>query len=173
VLNQPFPEKFDLLNQPGRRLLVFLRHSGCPFCKQTLGDVAAARAEIESSGAKIVLVHMMDDRDQAKSFFARYGLDELEALPDPDQELYTLLEIKKGRLSEYLGPAVWLKGAVCTLWEGHSPGMPQGDVSQLGGVFLIEGGEVLKSHFCKTSADRPDYVELTKVDSISQRRGSD
>lgn len=81
VLNQPFPEKFDLLNQPGRRLLVFLRHSGCPFCKQTLGDVAAARAEIESSGAKIVLVHMMDDRDQAKSFFARYGLDELEALP--------------------------------------------------------------------------------------------
>lgn len=126
--------------------------------------MAAAREEIESAGVQIVLVHMMDDLAQAEGFFARYGLDELETLSDPDQELYALLGIRRGRPSQYLGPGVWLKGAVCTLWEGHSPGMPQGDVSQLGGVVLIEDGEVLKSHLCNTSADRPDYVELAKVD---------
>jgi hypothetical protein len=158
-----FPEKFDLLNQPGRRLLVFLRHSGCPFCKQALADVKAAREKIEQNGAEIVLVHMMTDPDEARSFFSRYGLDDVASLADPGQELYELLGIERGKVSQYVGPRVWLQGAVCTLIQGHLPGKPQGDVSQLGGVVLLENGEVLKKQLCKTSADRPDYVELSRT----------
>lgn len=157
-----FPERFDLLNQPGRRLLVFLRHSGCPFCKQALADLKAAREDIESTGAEIVLVHMMTDEDEAHSFFARYGLGDVTAISDPDQELYDLLGIERGKASQYMGPRVWLQGAVCTLFEGHLPGMPRGDVSQLGGVVLLEDGQVLRKHLCGTSADRPDYVTLSK-----------
>jgi len=155
-----FPEKYAVLNQTGRKLLVFLRHSGCPFCKQTLSDVSAARQEIESEGVQVILVHMMENEEDAQAFFKKYQLEDLESISDPDQELYQLLGIEKGRINEFLGPKVWIKGAVCTLWEGHLPGKPSGDVSQLGGVFLIEDEQVLNSHLCKTSADRPNYVEL-------------
>jgi len=156
-----FPEKFDRLNQPGRRLLVFLRHSGCPFCKQALSDVKAAREKIEQNGAEIVLVHMMTDEEEARSFFTRYQLDDVASLADPEQELYELLGIERGKVTQYMGPRVWLQGAVCTLLEGHLPGMPQGDVSQLGGVVLLEDGEVRRKHLCETSADRPDYAALS------------
>ncbi|MBD3673327.1 MAG: redoxin family protein [Planctomycetaceae bacterium] len=162
-----FPEKFERLNQPGRKLLVFLRHAGCPFCKQALNDVADARSVIEANGVQIVLVHMMKDRDQATAFFARYNLDDLEAISDPEQELYELLGVEKGKITDFLGPGVWLKGAVCTLWEGHLPGKPEGDVSQLGGVFLIEDGQILNSQLCRTSADRPDYLALSQPTSVS------
>jgi len=160
-----FPQKFDLLNHSGQKLLVFLRHSGCPFCKQVLSDLSRVRSEIESRDVEIVLVHMMQDAEQAEAFFARYNLDDVTSISDPDQELYKLLGVERGRLTEFLGPRVWLKGAVCTLWEGHLPGKPQGDVSQLGGVFLVEEGQVLNSYLCKNSSDRPDYVSLLEPEN--------
>lgn len=161
-----FPEKFERLNQPGRKLLVFLRHAGCPFCKQTLHDLSQVRSEIESRGVEIVLIHMMDDPQQAEEFFATYDLGDVTSISDPDQELYELLNVRKGKLHEYLGPKSWVKGAVCTLWEGHLPGKPQGDVSQLGGVFLIEDGQILNSQLCQTSSDRPDYVALSQPKEV-------
>lgn len=157
-----FPEKFGMLNRPGRRLLVFLRHSGCPFCKQVLSDLKQARKQIEQYGAELVIVHMMTDEEEARSFFSRYDLEDVATIADPGQELYALLGVEKGGASQYLGPGVWLRGAVCTLVEGHLPGVPKGDVSQLGGVFLMEDGEVLRKHLSKTSADRPDYVALSR-----------
>lgn len=162
-----FPGKYDLLNQPGRKLLVFLRHSGCPFCKQALKDIADVRKTIEAANVEIVLVHMMEDVGQTRAFFERYGLEDLKAISDPEQELYELLGVEKGKLSEFLGPSVWIKGAVCTLWEGNLPGTPQGDVSQLGGVFLIEEGQILNSQLCRTSADRPDYLALSQPANVS------
>ncbi|MBM3756188.1 MAG: redoxin domain-containing protein, partial [Acidobacteria bacterium] len=38
-------------------LLVFLRHAGCPFCKQALADLAAAKPELDRRGVRIILVH--------------------------------------------------------------------------------------------------------------------
>jgi hypothetical protein len=157
-----FPEKYGVLNQTGRKLLVFLRHSGCPFCRQTLSDLQQSRPEIEQNGTEIVLVHMMNAPDEARDFFARYDLHDVQAIADPDQELYARLGIERGSASQFLGPRVWLKGALCTLVEGHLPGRPQGDISQLSGVVLIEDGVVLRKHLGTTSADRPDYVALSQ-----------
>ena len=42
-------------------LLVFLRHSGCTFCREALSDIAASRSRAESAGIRIVLVHMGDE----------------------------------------------------------------------------------------------------------------
>src|SRR5260370_484740 len=44
-------------------LLVFLRHRGCPFCREALADIAAQRKEIEKTGTQIVLVHMLNEDD--------------------------------------------------------------------------------------------------------------
>ncbi|MEO7962475.1 MAG: hypothetical protein ABIT38_01045, partial [Gemmatimonadaceae bacterium] len=40
------------------RLVVFLRHGGCTFCKEALADLRQQRRGIEAAGVEIVLVHM-------------------------------------------------------------------------------------------------------------------
>ena len=39
-------------------LLIFLRHFGCSFCRQTLDDVSRIRAQIEARGIRPVFVHL-------------------------------------------------------------------------------------------------------------------
>lgn len=161
----------ELLERSRRQplLVVFLRHSGCPFCRQALADLQQQRAAIEGVGTAIVLVHMMAAPSEATAFFRAYGLDDVLAIADPEQQLYRQFEIARGRAGQFLGPAVWWRGLVCTLKEGHLPGKPQGDLSQLAGVFLIRDGEILKEFRHATSADRPDYAALANPD----HRGAD
>ena len=44
------------LSETSPVLLVFLRHAGCTFCREAIGDVARDRGAIERSGVRIVLV---------------------------------------------------------------------------------------------------------------------
>ena len=39
-------------------LVVFLRHTGCAFCREALSDLQKQRSGIESRGTSIALVHM-------------------------------------------------------------------------------------------------------------------
>ena len=39
-------------------LLIFLRHFGCSFCRQTLDDVSRIRGQIEARGIRPVFVHL-------------------------------------------------------------------------------------------------------------------
>src|SRR6266853_1106545 len=39
-------------------LLIFLRHFGCSFCRQTLDDVSRIREHIEGRGVRPVFVHL-------------------------------------------------------------------------------------------------------------------
>jgi len=41
-------------------LLVFLRHAGCPFCREAMSDLASSRQAIEETGTRIVLVYLGD-----------------------------------------------------------------------------------------------------------------
>jgi hypothetical protein len=53
-------ESLVSLSEASQLLLVFLRHAGCTFCREALGNIARARPVIERTGARIVLVHMGD-----------------------------------------------------------------------------------------------------------------
>ena len=76
--------------------------------------------------------------------------------------LYREFQLPQGRWTQYLGPRVWWQGFVCTIVERHKPGRPQGDLSQLSGCFLVRDSQIVKEFRHKTSADRPDYVELAR-----------
>src|ERR1700748_3615233 len=64
-------------------LLVFLRHFGCSFCRQTLSDVASRRPELEARGVQPVFVHL-GTPERAKPYFEYYGLADVERISDPD-----------------------------------------------------------------------------------------
>ena len=49
------------LTEQRPQLVVFLRHFGCTFCRETLADLVNRRHDIEAHGLGIVLIHMATD----------------------------------------------------------------------------------------------------------------
>jgi peroxiredoxin len=147
------------LAQRSPALVVFLRHAGCPFCREALADLKAKRTAIEVAGVQIVLVHMMTDSDAA-TFFNRYDLADVERIADPDRVLYAAFGLRRGSTLDVMGPKVWWQGFKTTLLSAHLPGKPVGDVFQMPGSFLIHDGKIIQSSVGQTSGDRPDYEQL-------------
>lgn len=140
------------------RLLVFLRHIGCTFCREALADLRDASERLEQSGTSPVLVHMSDDAD-AGEFFARYGLDDVPRVSDPERRVYESFELQRGTFRQLFGPRVWWRGLRAGL-AGHGIGALAGDGFQMPGAFVIHDGNVVRVHRHESAADRPDYCDL-------------
>lgn len=146
-------------SQAAPQLVVFLRHLGCTFCRETLADLARVRPHVEAAGVKIVLVHMVAD-DQAASVFATYGLADVPRLSDPNKQLYRAFELRRGTLAQLFGPHVWLRGIGAGLWQRHGVGWLQGDGFQMPGAFVVHQGRIVRAFRHADAADRPDYCAL-------------
>jgi peroxiredoxin len=164
VLTQTLTQTGTSLAELSRQkpvLLVFLRHAGCTFCRETLSDLARDRAGIEAGGTQIALAHM-GSPDSFAVFTAPYGLDTLPAVSDPERRLYRALGLRRGSLHQLLGWRVWIRGAQA-FFKGHGIGTLQGDGAQMPGAFLIQNGRVAARYIHQTAADRPDYTDLCPV----------
>jgi len=146
-------------------LVVFLRHSGCTFCREAMEDLAASRARIEADGTRLALVHM-GSPDSFARFAATYQLGDVAAISDPGRTLYRGLGLRRGRLTQLLGWNVWRRG-VRAFSAGHAVGALDGDGTQMPGVFLIRDGRVVKRFAHADAAERPDYVALGRSASVS------
>lgn len=151
-------ETLQELSQRSPVLVVFLRHAGCPFCRQALADLSEHRGEIASAGTSLVLVHMTSDA-AAEKLFAAYGLQDVPRISDPEQRLYAAFGLSRGGLLQVAGPSVWLPG-LKSLLSGNVPGIPSGDVRQMPGAFLLQNGRILRAFRPANSAERPDYCAL-------------
>lgn len=152
-------ELLDDLANERPQLVVFLRHTGCTFCRESLADLEAQRPSIEASGCGIVLVHLGESlRDDA--IFERYSVADLPRIADPACRLYRLFGLSLGRLSELLGPTVWIRGFIAAIVRGHGFGGLRGNALQMPGVFLYSSGQILAGFQHEHSSDRPDYREL-------------
>lgn len=153
----------DLLQSSGERPLfvVFLRHFGCTFCREALGDLRATRRRIEGSGARLVLVHMSSDVE-ARAFFDRYGLEDVQRVSDPDRVLYRAFALGRGRLRQLFGWSVWKRGWEAGVAAGHGVGWLRGDGFQMPGAFMIWRGRVVSRFVHESAADRPDYIALAE-----------
>ncbi|MEZ5403882.1 MAG: redoxin domain-containing protein [Bryobacteraceae bacterium] len=139
------------LSLPGPVLVVFLRHAGCPFCRESLADIAAARATVEGAGIRIVVVHMKSTA--MAGLLARYGLADIDWIADRNQELYKAFGLRRGDFPQFLGPRVWFRG-LSIVARGHGFGWPDADAGQLAGAFLIHRCEVLRRFRAMSPADR-------------------
>ena len=155
------------LSRTGPVLLVFLRHSGCTFCREALADIAAQRRSIEASGATIVLTHM-GEPEMGRDFFRKYGLDDLQQVSDPGQGLYRAFGLPRGDLGMVFGPKVWLRGFDAAILRRHGVGRLVGDGFRMPGIFLIFHGQILRSYRHQSVADRPDYTKFVTEDSLSR-----
>jgi len=140
-------------------LVVFLRHGGCPFCRQVLAQLQTLSGQIAERNLQLAIVHMMDHA-QADKLLARYQLQNVQSFSDPDRKLYALFQVKRGNLSETIGPAVWWSGFKTTILSGYLPGIPGKDLQQLGAALILDKGKLVASHFSQNSADLPDWDQL-------------
>jgi peroxiredoxin len=147
------------LSNGNRVLVVFLRHSGCTFCREALDDLSKVRAKIEARGSKIALVHMSPE-DDIRPFVEKYHVADLPRFSDPQRQLYTEFDLQPARLSQLFGLKVLWRGMLSALHAGHGFGRVKESVSQMPGTFLIENGQVLRAFRHQSPADRPDYAEL-------------
>lgn len=149
----------DKLSQERPVLVVFLRHGGCPFCRQVLDQLQALSAQLEQRNLQLAIVHMMDN-EQAEKLLSRYALHNVQHFSDPERKLYELFQVKRGSLSETIGPAIWWSGFKTTILSGYLPGIPGKDIQQLGAAVILDKSHVVASHFSQNSADLPDWDQL-------------
>lgn len=148
------------LSEESPVLVVFLRHSGCTFCREALSDIAENRAKIEANGTRIALVHFSTDADIAP-FAEKYGVADLPRFSAPDRQLYREFDLAPASITQVFGLKVWWRGMLAALQSGHGFGGVKESPFQMPGTFLIENGKILRAYRHKSAADRPDYSELS------------
>lgn len=152
-------------------LVVFLRHSGCTFCREALSDLAKQRAEIEAGGTRIALVHM--GHAEPTELLEKYQMTDLHCFRDPVCALYDAFGLKNGGFRQLFGLKVWWRG-VQAMIAGHGIGGLDGNGFRMPGTFLIQAGSILRSYRHLSAADRPNYLELSvPPETISSRVETD
>lgn len=167
----PFPDGLDRhYTQHGQSLLhlqrqqpvllVFLRHFGCTFCREALGDLAGKLPEVQKNGVLPVFVHMGTE-SYASDYFKKYKLQEAHRVSDPACALYRTMHLKRASFTQVFGVKAWLRGAGAFIRKGHGIGRLAGDGFRMPGVFLVHNNKILKQYRHRTAADVPDYQELS------------
>lgn len=139
-------------------LLVFLRHAGCPFCREAAADLRRQREAIEGAGYTIVLVHQGTE-EAGERFFTNYRLGDVHRVADPERTLFHAMHIRRGNLWQILGPKVMVRSVLAAL-KGHLPGKSEGDPFQMPGTFLVKDRVVVMAYRHTSQADRPAYGSI-------------
>jgi hypothetical protein len=149
------------LSEERPTLIVFLRHTGCTFCREALADLGRCRAAIEAEGVRLAIVHMSEALS-ATMRFEEHNLGDVHRYSDRECQLYRAFGLERGRFRQLFGIRVCWRGVVAALWRGHGIGRLEGDGFRLPGVFLLCHGRILSEFRAATAADRPDYVAIVR-----------
>jgi hypothetical protein len=138
-------------------LLVFLRHFGCIFCRELVGDLREA-AEGDPDFPN-VLFFFQGSPTEGRAFLRR-DWPEARAVADPGLEFYEHFGVRQASFLEALGPAV-LKARGRARGKGYENGPRSGDIWRMPGLFAVRGGRIVWSHRPRHAADHPDLTRLS------------
>jgi AhpC/TSA antioxidant enzyme len=146
-----------LRDQLGDRttLLVFLRHFGCAFCRETIADLREASEDPEYPP---VLFFFQGTATEGRAFLRRYWPG-ARAIADPELSFYEAFGVERGSLLQMFGPGV-LSAGLRARRKGHGNGERSGDIYRMPGAFLVRGDEVLWRHQYRHAGDHPDFRAL-------------
>jgi len=153
----------DLLSLSNERpvLLLFLRHFGCVFCRDSLKELSDKKAYFEKKGINLVFVHMTEYQI-ADLYFNKFELGGYEHVSDPGCTYYQQFGLVKGNFNQLFGLQNMIKGFDATM-RGTFISLKQiGDGFQMPGVFLVHKGEIIDRFIHKYASDKPDYERIVK-----------
>lgn len=142
-------------------MLVFLRHGGCTFCRQTLSDLQDHRDEILGLGVDVALVHMGSPME-GTTMLSNYELDFFHRFSDPNCKLYHRFGFERGNFNQLFSlPVIW-RGLKAGILGGHGIGKPQGDSFQLPGVVVMYHEKAILAFPAKDASERYDYLDIAR-----------
>jgi peroxiredoxin len=147
-------------------LLVFLRHFGCSFCRESISDISKRKKDLDKEGIAVVMVHMANDEKTAVSFFKKYKLWPVTHILDPEKQYYTAFGLGRGTPQQLFGLMNWIRGFQAGIVEGHGfayHGEEMGDGFQMPGVFMLYKGKIESSFIHQNAWDRPDYEQIVNT----------
>jgi hypothetical protein len=128
-------------------------------CRDHAVQLHRAREEFEVAGATLTLIGQANPRHAAA--FRRKTKIDLPVLADEDRRTYKLAGLKRGSVTQLLGPRSVLSGLKHSARSGQVQGRVIGDVAQLGGAMVIgPGGEVLLERRAQNAGDSVEPGEL-------------
>jgi thiol-disulfide isomerase/thioredoxin len=145
-------EKIAELSLEKPILLIFVRHFGCTFCRETVSEVSKLESLIKEKGHNLVFVHMSDP-SFGDEFFSKYFENKVSHISDPNRTLYRAFGLKRGSLNQLFGIKTWWRGVIAGIFKGHGIGQLEGDGLQLGGAFVISGGKIQKARPAKNASE--------------------
>jgi peroxiredoxin/uncharacterized membrane protein HdeD (DUF308 family) len=141
-------------------LLVFVRHSGCTFCREALKQLQTIKPKLDKANILLAVVHLGPPGDP-DDFFKRYQLgDDVIRISNPECTLFRAFGLMRGHFRQLFGWRVWLRGFQSAILAGNGFGKLVGDGFQMPGAFLLEDGKVVAEHRHKNAADEPDYWQI-------------
>lgn len=144
---------------PGDTLLVFLRQLGCPFCRETVADLAR-EAQGRADYPKVLFFFQgspMEGRVLLRDLWP-----EAHAVADPEKRFYAAFGVERGSLWQTLGPEVW-RARARVREKGIAGGERVGDVWMMPGTFLVRGAAVVWSYAHRHAADVPDFARIPEI----------
>ena len=142
-----------------RTLLVFLRHFGCIFCRETVGELRALAESREDYPE--VLFFSQASPTEGRAFLRRYW-PVARVVSDPELRLYDGFGIKRGGPIKMFGPQVF-RAKRRAEQAGYEMGERSGDIFRMPGVFLVEQDRILWKHAFKHAADHPDFGRVGEL----------
>lgn len=147
-------------------MLVFLRHLGCIYCRESLIELSKRYSDWKSKNIKLILIHP-SEQDEAEKYFEQFGFSEkVSSIADPTLKLYKKFGLKKGTPSQVFAFQNVVHG-----FQNLAKGIPMtlkfvGDGLQMPGIFIVKNGEICQQYIHKLPSDRPDYDYLASCCDI-------
>lgn len=147
---------------PAGTLVVFLRHFGCTYCREMVGDLRLAVEQAFARGGRyppVLIIHGASS-EQSKDFFAGRW-PQARTIADPTQILYRAFGVGRGTAKDFLSPSAMIC-AVKGLAKGYGVGAPKSDPWLMPGVFYVRNAEIIWHHDFAHAGDHPDFAALPK-----------
>lgn len=150
------------LSQQRDVLLVFLRHAGCTFCRETLDELKKNRSQWEKLRILPVIVHM-GSVQQGLEMMKSYELEDCPVISDPECRLFRAYQLPRGTWRQLFGIHVWIEGFKAAILKGYGFGKLVGDGFQMSGSFLVRQGKVVQAYPSKDAADSCSWKPVLKT----------
>lgn len=140
-------------------MVVFLRHSGCTFCRRVMADLSEVRNKLDALPIHVVVVHMGSPMD-GTTILAKYNVEYWHHISDPFCVIYRGFGLQRGRFGQLFSGKVLWRGLRHAIFGGHGLGKLEGDSFFLPGVFVVSRGEVVFGQPAEDASQRPDFVAI-------------
>ncbi len=148
----------------GPILVAFVRHAGCIFCGEFLGELKLAQKQLSSSQTSTVLITTGQTRS-LESLCEKYKVTPDAVLSDPSRVWYRAFGLYRGTFSQLFSLQV-ISRAMSAFLRGHRTGFLQGDGFQMPGYFLVRRGEIVKEMRPENASKQPELNQLCELNTL-------